>query len=95
MVTRAPWTAGLLVAQFSRLLQPARALVGSVELRAVFDSLDDDKSGLLEYKELAEMLRKGAGADAVERNLKRMKGKQRDDSRGAKLTAKNINKIGR
>ena len=38
------------------------------------------------------MLRKGAGADAVKRNLKRMKGKQRDDSRGAKLTAKNNNK---
>ena len=38
------------------------------------------------------MLRKGTGSDAVSRNLKRMKGKQRDDGPGAKLTAKNINK---
>lgn len=57
---------------------------------AVFDSLDDDKSGQLEYKELNTMLRKGAGSEAAKANLKR--GTLRDDSRGAKLTAKNINK---
>ena len=59
---------------------------------AVFESLDDDNSGKLEYKELAEMLRKGAGADAVKRNLKRMQGKGPDHGRGAKLTNKNLNK---
>ena len=59
---------------------------------SVFESLDDDNSGALEYKELNAMLRKGVGAEAVKTNLKRMAGKQRDDSRGAKMTAKNINK---
>ena len=58
---------------------------------AVFDSLDDDKSGVLEYKELAEMLRKGAGSEKVKTNLKRGAGQAADRSRGAKLTAKNIN----
>ena len=58
---------------------------------AVFDSLDDDKSGNLEYKELSEMLRKGVGSEAAKAKLKRMEGKQRDTSRGAKLTAKNVN----
>ena len=58
---------------------------------AVFDSLDDDKSGALEYKELNIMLRQGFGSEATKANLKRMKGKQRDTSRGAKLTAKNVN----
>jgi len=58
---------------------------------AVFDSLDDDNSGLLEYKELNEMLRKGVGAVGTKANLKRMAGKQKDTSRMAKVTAKNIN----
>ena len=56
----------------------------------VFDTLDDDKSGELEYKELNIMLRKGAGSDAVQRRLKR--GNLADHGRGAKLTAKNLNK---
>merc|ERR1719424_932438 len=58
---------------------------------AVFDSLDDDKSGALEYKELNIMLRKGLGSNATLNNLKRMASKQKQSGRGAKLTAKNVN----
>ena len=57
---------------------------------AVFDSLDDDRSGKLEYKELNMMLRKDLGADATKRNLKRAM-TQKNYSRTAKLTAKNVN----
>jgi Ca2+-binding EF-hand superfamily protein len=57
---------------------------------AVFDTLDADRSGMLEYKELNEMLRKGAGSEATKANLKRA-GTQRDTGRGAKVTAKNVN----
>ena len=57
---------------------------------AVFDSLDEDGSGALEYAELNMMLRKGAGADLAKRNLKRAPS-QRDTGRDAKLTAKNVN----
>ena len=56
---------------------------------AVFDMLDDDKSGSLEYKELNAMLRKGFGSQ-VQANLKRAKD-VRSDSRAAKHTAKNYN----
>ena len=56
---------------------------------AVFDNLDEDKSGQLEYKELNAMLRKGFGSE-VTANLKRAKD-VRDGGRGAKLTAKNLN----
>ena len=37
------------------------------------------------------MLRKGAGSEVTKANLKRMAGKQKDTSRGAKLTAKSVN----
>jgi Ca2+-binding EF-hand superfamily protein len=37
--------------------------VSQADTDALFDSLDDDKSGALEYKELNLMLRKGAGSD--------------------------------
>ena len=37
------------------------------------------------------MLRKGVGSEKVKANLKRMKGKSRDDSRSAKHNAKNYN----
>ena len=43
---------------------------------AVFDSLDDDRSGMIEYKELSMMLRKGSGSEAAQANLKRMAGKR-------------------
>ena len=56
---------------------------------AVFESLDDDKSGNLEYKELNEMLRKGVGAEAAKANLKRAK--MVDRSRGAKYVARRAN----
>ena len=56
---------------------------------AVFDMLDDDKSGSLEYKELNAMLRKGFGSQ-VQANLKRAKD-VRSDSRAAKMTRKNMN----
>merc|ERR1719424_2784384 len=58
---------------------------------AVFDSLDDDRSGALEYKELNIMLRKGVGSEVTKANLKRMASKQRETGRNAKLTAKNVN----
>ena len=60
------------------------------EADAVFDSLDDDRSGSLEYKELNKMLRKGMAGQATLANLKRAP-KQADRSRGAKLTAKATN----
>ena len=37
------------------------------------------------------MLRKGVGSEGTKANLRRMQGKQRDTSRGAALTAKNLN----
>ena len=70
-----------------------RALGFDVEKQhsdSVFDSLDDDKSGELEYKELNVMLRRGAGSEGTKANLKRMQSKQRDMSRGAKVTRKNL-----
>ena len=69
--------------------------VTEADATAVFNSLDDDKSGTLEYKELNKMLRAGLGADATASNLKRAP-KQADRSRGAKLTAKgqNTNYVG-
>ena len=51
--------------------------------------LDEDKSGMLEYKELNSMLRKGFGSQ-VTANLKRAKDVA-DHGRGAKLTSKNYN----
>ncbi|MEC7000337.1 MAG: EF-hand domain-containing protein, partial [Actinomycetota bacterium] len=64
--------------------------ISDADAGKVFDSLDADRSGKLEYKELNEMLRKGFGSEAAKRNLKR--GQTRDDGRGAALTAKNLNK---
>ena len=57
---------------------------------AVFDALDDDKSGQLEYKELNVMLRKGAGSELTKANLKRMQSKQADRAASAKVTRKNL-----
>ena len=74
--------------------QAVRALgfdVDDDEAGAVFDSLDDDGSGELEYAELNTMLRKNVHGDAVKRRLARAKD-VRDDSRGAKHTLKNSNK---
>ena len=69
------------------------ALLGSSATRAtcdaVFDSLDDNRSGRLEYAELNEMLRKNSAANQTKRNLKRIE--QADRSRTGKLTAKNVN----
>ena len=48
---------------------------------AVFDSLDDDNSGALEYKELAMMLRKGAGSEAAQGEPEADGGKQADRPR--------------
>ena len=76
--------------EFHKAIRSLGFDVSSADSDAVFESLDDDKSGLLEYKELNVMLRKGVGSEATKRNLKRAP-KQRDTSRGAKLTAKNVN----
>ena len=73
--------------------QAVRALgfdVDDDEAGAVFDSLDDDNSGELEYAELNTMLRKNSYGDAVRRRLARAKD-VRDDSRSAKFTHKNSN----
>jgi len=77
--------------EFGKAVRSLGFDVGQADTDAVFDSLDDDKSGMLEYKELNEMLRKGVGSEGTKSNLKRMAGKQKDTSRGAKLTAKNVN----
>ena len=46
--------------------------ISEADAGAVFDMLDEDKSGHLEYKELNTMLRKGYGSQ-VTANLKRAK----------------------
>ena len=56
---------------------------------AVFDSLDDDKSGQLEYKELNMMLRKDwCGCREAQPQARKI---VRDDSRSAKMTLRNMN----
>ena len=76
--------------EFARALRALGFDVDNSVAYAVFDTLDDDGSGKLEYKELNMMLRKGAGAEAVKRRLKR--GSMADHGRGSFLSAKNINK---
>jgi Ca2+-binding EF-hand superfamily protein/predicted esterase len=76
--------------EFARALRALGFDVDNAVAYAVFDTLDDDGSGKLEYKELNMMLRKGAGAEAVKRRLKR--GSMADHGRGSFLSAKNINK---
>ena len=49
--------------------------VEKADTDAVFDSLDDDHSGTIEYRELP-MLRKGAGSEAAKANLKRAASKR-------------------
>jgi Ca2+-binding EF-hand superfamily protein len=65
--------------------------ITDIQAGKVFDSLDDNHSGTIEYKELNEMLRRGTGSEAAKRNLQRH-GAKRDDSRGATLNARNLNK---
>ena len=77
--------------EFHRAIRSLGFDVTKEDTDLVFDSLDVDNSGALEYAELNEMLRKGVGADGTKARLKRMQGKQRDTSRGGKLTAKNVN----
>ena len=57
--------------EFFRAVRSLGFEVSQREADAVFDSLDADKSGKLEYKELNEVLRKGVGAEATKANLKR------------------------
>ena len=77
--------------EFHKAIRALGFEVERADSDAVFESLDDDNSGALEYKELAEMLRKGAGSEKAKAALKRGSFQARDTSRGAKLTAKNIN----
>ena len=58
-------------AEFHKAVRALGFDVEREDTDAVFDSLDDDNSGTLEYKELALMLRKGAGSEAAKANLKR------------------------
>ena len=76
-------------AEFHKAVRALGFDVDREDTDAVFESLDDDNSGKLEYKELALMLRKGAGSEAAKANLKRVKHAER--GRGAKITAKNLN----
>jgi len=76
--------------EFGKAVRALGFDVDEADTDAVFDSLDDDKSGSLEYAELNEMLRKGVGSEGTKTNLKRMAGKQADRGRGAKVTRKNI-----
>ena len=58
----------------------------------VFDQLDDDRSGYLKYEELNEELRRGVkAAKAASAHLTRGAENLRDDGRGAKVNAKNMN----
>ena len=76
--------------EFHKAIRALGFEVEKADTDAVFDSLDADGSGNLEDKELNEMLRKGVGSEAAKNNLKRAK--KVDRSRGAKLTAKSVNK---
>ena len=78
--------------EFHKAIRALGFDVEQADSDAVFDSLDDDKSGFLEYKELNTMLRKGEGAEKVKAKLKRAEKFRRDDGPGAKLTSKNLNK---
>ena len=66
--------------EFCRAVNALGFEVSDEEGGIVFDILDDDRSGQLEYKELNEMLRKGTGADAARARLKR--GTVNDHTRG-------------
>ena len=57
--------------EFFRAVRAMGFDVQQTDSDAVFDSLDDDKSGKLEYKELNTMLRKGVGSEGTKANLKR------------------------
>ena len=76
-------------AEFHKAVRALGFDVEREDTDAVFESLDDDNSGKLEYKELALMLRKGTGSEAAKANLKRVTHAER--GRGAKITAKNLN----
>ena len=76
--------------EFTRAMKALGFHLPDDEIGKVFDSLDDDHSGMIEYKELNAMLRKGTGSDLAKRNLQRG-GAASNRSRGAKLTARNLN----
>ena len=76
--------------EFHRAIKALGFPVDRADTDAVFDSIDADHSGTLEYKELNERLRAGLGEEMTKRNLKRAP-TQADRSRTGKLSAKNIN----
>ena len=61
-------------AEFHRAVRALGLDVERADTEAVFDSLDEDGSGFLEYAELEKMLRRGPGSEAVKANLRRMQG---------------------
>ena len=77
--------------EFHKAVRALGFEVEKADTDAVFDSLDDDHSGTIEYKELATMLRKGAGSEAAKANLKRAASKRENRGRGSAMTAKNVN----
>jgi hypothetical protein len=57
--------------EFARAIRSFGIDVPRPEVDKLFDSLDEDGSGSLEYKELNTMLRKGTGSEASLKNLRR------------------------
>ena len=76
--------------EFAKAVRSLGFEVDRADAEAVFDSLDADGSGQLEYKELNVMLRKGAGSEATKSKLKRGP-RQADQGRAAACTNKNLN----
>ena len=76
--------------EFYKAIKALGFPVAPADTDAVFDSIDKDKSGSLEYAELHDRLRSDVGHDLTLHNLKRAPEKA-DRSRTGKLSAKNIN----
>ena len=58
-------------AEFHKAMRSLGFDVQRSDTDPVFDSLDDDQSGLLEYDELNSTLRRGVGSEAIKANLRK------------------------
>ena len=76
--------------EFFRAIHALGFPVEQVDTDKVFNFVDKDRSGTIQYGELNEKLREGEGSEKTKHNLKRAP-RQADRSSSAKLTAKNIN----
>ena len=76
--------------EFHRAVRALGFPVEPEDTDKVFDYLDKDKGGTLEYAELNSTLRDGEGSERAKHNLKRAPKQAKRDA-SAPLTAKNIN----